>query len=144
MFPENLIDSTLCGQVCDVDRTPPGPPTPAQERAQAVFMLSGSQNGAGVSYQQDQWQPQHRARVQSKGHLCARWDFLARALIPAIRGGWSSGSSFLPCLLCSTCTLSQPSEAGGGSAFADLDSPPQIIMATQMCPVYKAHSSCIF
>lgn len=41
---------------CDAGRTPPSPPTPVQERARALFTLSGFQNRTSFSHQQEQQQ----------------------------------------------------------------------------------------
>lgn len=41
---------------CDAGRTPPSAPTPAQERACALFTLSGFQNRTSFSHQQEQQQ----------------------------------------------------------------------------------------
>lgn len=50
---------------CDAGRTPPSPSAPAQERTHVLFTLSGFQNRARFSYQQQQ----HRRSMQIKGLL---------------------------------------------------------------------------
>lgn len=92
---------------CDAGRTPPGPPTPAQERAQALFTLSGFQNEASFSHRPER-QQQHQQSER------AEWKMLAVGTAPsapagtflpdlwfqpseeALNGEKSSGCSFLP------------------------------------------------
>lgn len=86
---------------CDAGRTPPSAPSPAQERARALFTLSEFQNRTSLVTSK---RSSSRVSVQIKGWLtvgtpheekprrktplcCAGWDFLAWSLIPLIRGG---------------------------------------------------------
>lgn len=124
----------------DADRPSPSPPTPAQERACALFALSGFQNRASFSYQQEWWQQQHSEHADKRTACCGNHTrqgtfqndtaVLARTfLLDLWVQLWRRALATLSYLLFfgSSEPLSQSSEAGGGSSFVDLGSSEKLL-----------------